>query len=250
MDYSEQVLVIKVGSTLPKLRTKKGDFEDWILEGMGLDVGRTRVLDVRAGASLPDYRGIAGVVVTGSHDYVTDHRPWSERTAGWLVGLVERDIPVLGICYGHQLLAYALGGRVGDNPNGNEFGTLPIQLTPAAQDDPLLAGFSEPLHVQLSHTQSVLRLPLEARRLASSGMDINQAFVVGERAWGVQFHPEFDAEVVAAYIDADRDILVREGQEPDALIAGCTNTPAGRRILERFGALAMGVAARRAAAKV
>jgi GMP synthase (glutamine-hydrolysing) len=120
------------------------------------------------------------VVITGSHAMVTGHREWSERTARWLRGAVERGIPTLGICYGHQLLAYALGGEVGDNPNGLEAGAVDVHLNGAVQDDALFAGFPSPITGYVGHHQSVLRLPPGARRLASSAMDANQIFVMGE----------------------------------------------------------------------
>lgn len=57
---------------------------------------------------------------------VTDHGPWSEYTAMWLRETVEQHTPVLGTCYGHQMLAYALGGEVGNNPHGYETGTVNV----------------------------------------------------------------------------------------------------------------------------
>jgi GMP synthase (glutamine-hydrolysing) len=230
----EQILILKTGITLPKLRSRRGDFEHWILAGMRVDGGRNRVIDVQNGSALPDYEGISGVVITGSHDRVTDHQDWSERTAEWLPGAVERQIPILGICYGHQLLAYALGGQVMDNPHGLEFGTVELHLRENARDDPLFAGFSTPMRVHVSHFQSVVELPEGAKLLASSGMDPHQAFVVGESAWGVQFHPEFDAEIVVEYIHSLRDELLAGNQDPDHLVATCVETPRSRGILRRF----------------
>jgi GMP synthase (glutamine-hydrolysing) len=232
----ERLLIIKTGETLPSLLRWRGDFEDWILSGMGVRVGDVTVLDVRGGSRLPKYGGVRGVVITGSHDSVTEHSDWSERTAGWLPGVVERRIPLLGICYGHQLLAYALGGEVGDNPNGREFGTLEIELTEAAGKDELL-GLPNPLRMQLCHTQAVLRLPDGATRLASSELDPNQAFVAGERAWGVQFHPEFDAEITRAYIRHYRQELTAEEQDVNKLLTGCHDTAWGPMILQRFAAI-------------
>jgi GMP synthase (glutamine-hydrolysing) len=168
---------------------------------------------------------------------VTTHEDWSERVAAWLPGLVEREIPLLGICYGHQLLAYAMGGEVGDNPNGLEFGTVEVQLEEEAARDLLLTGFGTSIRVHLSHTQSVLRLPERAQRLASSGMDRNQAYVIGNAAWGVQFHPEFDADIVRAYIAQFKEQLHKEGKNPQQLAANCTDTPVGPQILRRFRAI-------------
>jgi GMP synthase (glutamine-hydrolysing) len=231
-----ELLIIKTGETLPPLLGRRGDFEDWILSGMGVGADDVMVINVREGSRLPEYGGIRGVVITGSHDSVTEHFDWSERTAEWLPGAVERGIPLLGICYGHQLLAYALGGEVGDNPSGREFGTLEIELEEAAAKDELL-DLPNPLKMQLCHTQAVLKLPDGATRLASSRLDPNQAFVVGNRAWGVQFHPEFDAEITKTYIQHYRRELIAEGQGVDALLAGCHDTAWGHMTLKRFAAV-------------
>jgi GMP synthase (glutamine-hydrolysing) len=230
----EQILILKVGTTLPTLRSRRGDFEHWILTGLQVHVARTRILDVRNGSALPDYEGISGVVITGSHDRVTDHQKWSERTAEWLSGAVERRIPILGICYGHQLLAYALGGQVADNPDGLEFGTVEVHLNENARDDPLFGGLPTPVRAHVSHSQSVLELPAGARLLASSALDPHQAFVVGKSAWGVQFHPEFDTGIVVEYIRSFRDDLLAGNQDPDHLMATCVETPRSRGILKRF----------------
>src|SRR3546814_6485680 len=93
--------------------------------------------------------------------------------------------------YGHQLLAHALGGEVGDNPNGRKMGTVAVDLLPAAADDPLFTGLPDRFLAQATHQQSVLRAPEGATVLARSDHDDCHAFRWGEAAWGVQFHPEF-----------------------------------------------------------
>ena len=137
-----KILIVKTGSTLPELQARRGDFEDWTLARLGVDAAR--VVDVTRGERLPDATGFGGVVVTGSHDMVTEHLPWSERTAEWLAGAVARQVPTLAICYGHQLLAYALGGDVNDNPQGAEYGTVEVALAPEAAADPLLVALDRP----------------------------------------------------------------------------------------------------------
>jgi GMP synthase (glutamine-hydrolysing) len=228
------MVIAKVGSTMPELAAVKGDFEDWILIGLNMRKEEALILDVRNGTLLPFHEEVAGIVVTGSHSMVTEHHNWSERTAEWLARCVEEGIPILGICYGHQLLAYALGGEVGDNPHGREFGTIDVHLEQEAHEDALLAGLPATIKVHVSHTQSVLRLPPQARRLAYSDRDSNQAFVVRDCMWGVQFHPEFDAAIVREYINSHRQVLTQEGQDPEGLIAQSTDTPYGSAILKRF----------------
>ncbi|WP_251265687.1 glutamine amidotransferase-related protein, partial [Enterobacter hormaechei] len=76
----------------------------------GLEEHQTVVVDVEHGGALPDPHAFAGVLVTGSAAFVTDHAEWSERSAAWLRQTAHAGLPVFGICYGHQLLAHALGG--------------------------------------------------------------------------------------------------------------------------------------------
>jgi len=233
----KRVLIVKMGGTLPELRAQRGDYEAWIAAGMGLAPRDVDVVEVANGASLPDPEAPAGVVVTGSSAMVSHREPWSELTGEWLVRAVERGTPVLGICYGHQLLAHALGGEVGRNPRGREIGTVEVRSLATARRDPLLGiwGAAAPAHV--THVESVLALPDGAVRLAESDLDPVQAFAVGERAWGVQFHPEFDADTVRAYLVARTEKVRVEGLDPDALLAEIRETPDAARILPRFAEL-------------
>jgi GMP synthase (glutamine-hydrolysing) len=238
----KNILITKVGRTMPPLASRRGDFEDWILAGMQVDKGQAKVVDVLEGDTPPSYDEISGVVITGSHAMVTDHEDWSEGIADWLPGAIERGIPILGICYGHQLLAYAAGGEVGDNPNGLEVGTVKVHLRTASKDDLLFGPFPNPIRVHASHTQSVLSLPPGAQLLASSAMDPHHAFVLGERAWGVQFHPEFDAEILIEYLRRDSRRLQTQGIDPEMVRRASTDTPYGPQVLKRFAKIVEEVA--------
>jgi GMP synthase (glutamine-hydrolysing) len=232
-----RVLVIKTGSTLPELRPRRGDYEDWIVEGLGLPWERIDLVGVHEGETLPEPGELAGVVMTGSSALVSAREPWSERAGAWLCEALATGTPLLGICYGHQLLAQALGGRVGRNPRGREIGTVAVDLRPAARQDPLLGGLPARLKVQATHVESVLELPPGARLLASSALDPHQAFACGERAWGVQFHPEFDAEVVRTYLEVRREEIRGEGIDPESLERAVEESPHGTRLLRRFAEL-------------
>ena len=179
----------------------------------------------------------AGIVITGSHTMVTERRDWSERAAEWLNDAVHARVPVLGICYGHQLLAHALGGEVADNPKGREFGTVEVSLSETMRDDALLGGLPRQIRVHVGHTQSVLRLPEGAVRLASNPWDINQAVRFGPAAWGVQFHPEFDAEIIREYVGHYRGLLSAEGQDTERILSCVVDEPAGKQVLRKFAAL-------------
>jgi GMP synthase (glutamine-hydrolysing) len=238
------VTILKTGSTFAALARRAGDFEDWILSALGLPAERVRVIDARTVAALPPAARTGAVVVTGSPEMVTDEPAWSLAAAAWLRGLVENGVPVLGICYGHQLLARALGGDVGWSPRGREIGTVRVRVLESARHDALLGALPPRFPAYVSHSQTVLRLPPGAKRLARSEAEPNQAFRVGERAWGVQFHPEFSETVMRAYIEHHREELAAEGADANALLSAVAPSPAAR-LLGRFAELTGFPAARR-----
>ena len=235
-----RLIVVKTGTTLPGLRERRGDYEDWIVAGLGLPWERVQVVAVHEGVALPDPDGVSGAVVTGSPAMVSQREPWSESAAGWLRDAAEAGTPLLGICYGHQLLAHGLGGRVGPNPQGREMGTVRAELRPTGQVDPLLGSLPPVLRVQATHLEAVLELPPGARLLGSSPADPHHVFAWGERAWGVQFHPEFDADVMRAYLEARRQVIRAEGIDPEPLERGVAESPHGTRLLRRFAELLRG----------
>ncbi|MEQ8456843.1 MAG: glutamine amidotransferase [Sandaracinaceae bacterium] len=226
------VLIVKTGSTMPHLSAERGDYEDWIADG--LSVPDVRTVAVEAGEALPDPETLRGVVVTGSSALVTDRLEWSERTGAWLRAAVDAEIPMLCICYGHQLLADTLGGTVGANRKGREIGAIDVTLNEAGRADPLFEGLPETLRVSSSHRQQVLALPEGAVALGHNEMDPHQAYRLGARVWGVQFHPEWDDGVIRAYLEARREILREEGLDPEALLDRVAPSAHGERILENF----------------
>jgi GMP synthase (glutamine-hydrolysing) len=231
------LLIVKAGETYADMAARFGDFEDWISTSLDRSAAAIETVRPFAGEALPEPTSLGGIIITGSHDMVTDRHPWSEMTAAWIKRAVESDIPLLGICYGHQLLAHAMGGLVADNPNGKEIGTVAVSLTGQGRRDRLLGAMPVRFAAQACHSQSVLQLPDGAVRLAASAMDAHHAFAVGRQSWGVQFHPEFDSEVMRAYIrrlGADREI--REG-DFRARLAGVRDTPVSRALLRKFAGL-------------
>jgi GMP synthase (glutamine-hydrolysing) len=229
-----RVLIVKTGRTLPRLLARRGDSDAWIAAAMGLDLASVDVVPVFEGAPLPDPGDVAGVVITGSPAMVSDRAPWSVRTAAWLERAVADATPVFGICYGHQLLADALGGRAGPNPLGREMGTVEIELLPAAAEDPLFAGVPGRIRAHTTHLETVLELPAGARVLARSEADSYHAVAFAPRAWGVQFHPEFDADVMRGYLTERCGVLRAEGRDPDALLRDTQECEESTALLRRF----------------
>ncbi|MBY4677487.1 glutamine amidotransferase [Marinobacterium arenosum] len=232
-----RLLLLKTGASFDQVIAEQGDFEQLFAAGLvGSDVELV-VWDARSDQPLPVLDDIQGVLITGSHAMVTDREPWSERLQPWLRQLAEQRMPLLGVCYGHQLLAQALGGEAGNHPRGPEVGTVEIRLTEAGRQDPLFAGLPERFPVHVTHTQSALQLPPGAEVLARNDYEPYQAFRLGDSVWGVQFHPEFNAAVTRVYLAQQAERLAELGQDPDGLQAQVTETAHSGSLLGRFAEL-------------
>lgn len=231
-----KMVILKTGSTYPTIKEQFGDFDEWFLRGLSPELDIT-VLNAEAGELPGDPTDWDGIVVTGSPAMVSDQEPWSEKAAEWLAQAVDQAVPVLGVCYGHQLLAHALDGEVGYHPKGRESGTQRVELLASAQDDPLFGGMPSIFNAQLTHKQSVLRLPPGAVLLGHNEFEPHQAFRVGKCAWGVQFHPEFSDAVMRAYLGVQAPDLESEGFDSQAMIDSVTRAPEASGLLERFSAL-------------
>ena len=232
----EQILIVRTGGTFPEYAEKHKDFEHWTVQGMGLADGDWQCVNVRAGEILPDPERFAGAVITGSHDMVTDDTAWIRHAGDWVVRAVDANLPLLGICFGHQLMANALGGRADFHPDGVEIGTADIVLTDEGRRDALLGGLPPVFKGHVTHAQSALEIPPGAVLTATGSYDPHQGFRVGEHAWGVQFHPEFGADAIRYYIDQRESSLREEGRDVAAIRATVCDTPESASLLRRFTA--------------
>jgi GMP synthase (glutamine-hydrolysing) len=234
----QPILIVKLGSTISWLAAQKGDFEDWIRDGLGIPGQLVAVVDAQR-QPLPEPGDFCGTVLTGAHEMVTDRADWSRRAAEWTLRAIETDVPVLGICFGHQLLADALGGKVDYHPRGQESGTVEIVLHEAGRQDPLFERVPPRFAAQACHAQTVLELPPGAVPLAYNEHEPHHAFSIGRRVWGVQFHPEFDRETMNAYLCESAEELRAEGQDPERLVQSTIDTPEAAGLLAQFGRIVM-----------
>lgn len=191
-------------------------------------------IDVRSveEPTYPDPRSVSGIIVSGSPARLPDQEPWMMMTEDALRIAVRLGTPIFGICFGHQLLGEALGGKVTANPNGREIGT--VDLTKRA-DDPLFDGLEEEPHVVMTHLDSVVVKPPSATVIQSTELDAHAALRYTENVWSVQYHPEMDAEIVGHYLEHRREDIVAEGIDVEAALGARRNTGYGKALLSRFG---------------
>jgi len=191
-----------------------GLIED-MLEGRGFPF---RVIDVFEEGVPLSAAGFSGLVSMGGPMSVNDGTAEIAKEKELLLEAMERNIPILGVCFGAQIIASALGARVyaGDQP---EVGWGQVTLTQNGITDPLMAGVDHVLPVLHWHGDT-FDLPEGAVNLASSEKFQNQAFRVGSNTYGLQFHLEVDEEMVREWLEKDREEESSIVSEPDTLLKG------------------------------
>ncbi len=231
----KKIVIVKTGDTFPDVVKAHGDFEQLIASGLMRGSHELLVVNAAAHEKLPDLSDINGVVISGSHAMVTQDLDWSLALEGWVRQLIEKGIPLLGVCYGHQLMARAMGGRVDFHPRGIEIGTVDVECLDEAAEDPLFKNLPTSFKAHVFHSQSVIQLPPSAVVLAKNDFEPHHAFRIGPVAWGVQFHPEADKGVTQGYIENLAGDVRSSGRDPLALIRDLDHTPHASSILKTFG---------------
>jgi GMP synthase (glutamine-hydrolysing) len=148
-----------------------------------------------------------GVLVFGGamHADQDEHHPWLLEENFFLERLLDLHIPVLGICLGAQLLAKAAHASVGP-AREFEIGWLPVELTPVGVDDPVLGRLPATFDAFQWHYYEH-GIPAGGVELARNSV-CTQAFRLGDRAWGVQFHPEVTLAQVESWISEEKGLPV------------------------------------------
>ena len=176
-----------------------------------------RVWDALGGEPPPPFDEVGGVVVFGS-TYNVEHaadQPFIGRVGTYMGEAIERSTPVLGVCFGAQLLAWTLGAGIERAP-AKEVGFEPLRPTSHAAEDRLLSHYGDGDRVFQWHMDTYA-LPEGAILLAEGDQVRHQAFRVGDLAWGVQFHFEIDAPELEQWLDAfakEGDLLAAWGKTP------------------------------------
>jgi len=234
-------MLLQLGEAPESMPSELGGYQRWFEHAWD---GPLRLVDGRPGmgvGKLPDPRDFAGIVVSGSPATLASAAtaPWIDAAAELVRRAHDVGTPLLGVCFGHQLIGHAFGGRVVANPWGWEVGTRDVQLTDEGRRDPLFAGLPARLRVNLTHRDIIdpASCPSGLRVLAHNDAAALQAVAVGSHTWGVQFHPEVSAAIMRGYIDARRPVLA--DRDCDALHARSADCPDAVAILRNFRAMVL-----------
>jgi GMP synthase (glutamine-hydrolysing) len=216
-------------------------FGTWLEEAScALDVCRPW-----AGDELPEPTAYDALLVLGGEmgAYDDDLHPWLAPVKQAVRDAAEVGLPTLGICLGHQLAAVALGGTVARNPRGQAVGVLETGWTAAAADDPLMGGHVGRERGIQWNNDIVTVPPPGATVLATTPDGDLQVAMLAPTEWGVQLHPEADAEIVRAWAEGDRADHLERGIDTDAALAEIDAArdeldESWRPLAERFAVLA------------
>jgi len=210
------------------------------------------VLRPHAGDPLPDtLDGYLALIVLGGDQsaYAGEDgqpgAPWFPALEGLLRKAVRAHLPTLGVCLGAQLLASAHGGLAERSTSGPEIGPGLVARRDAADNDPLFKYVPLIPDVVQWHSDEITELPIGAVLLAASSRYPHQAFRLGDRAWGLQFHIECDVDMIAAWADSDAAVIDELGYDADVVVAATADILADveevwQPFAARFAALALG----------
>ncbi len=145
-----------------------------------------------------------------------DEHPFIHAVADLTREAVERRVPCLGVCFGAQLLAWALGGEVEKSPV-REVGFEPLRPLDPAQGDALVSHYADG-DLAFQWHMDTFTLPDDSTLLVSGDGVLHQAYRVGDRTWGIQFHLEIDRAEIELWLDEygkDGDLLADWGKSPE-----------------------------------
>jgi len=196
--------ILQTGHAPEELLARLGDYADIferMLAGSGFDFDTYNVVDMEFPAGPDD---ADGWLITGSKHGAYEEHPWIAPLEMLIQDIHARKVPLVGVCFGHQIIAQALGGKVVKFPGGWSVGRTEYMLNGA------------PVALNAWHQDQVVELPQDARVLGSSGFCENAFLAYGDHIWTVQPHPEFGPDFIDGLIQGRGKGVVPEEQLREA----------------------------------
>ena len=184
----------------------------------------------------PELDEVKAIVIAGSGDNsLTISHPWFESLTEYIRKAIDRHIPVLGVCFGHQFLALLYGAKIVQDPAQKEIGCVSVKINQLGLSDPLLKGMGENFYTIAGHNDSVINVPTELEVLASTERCPIQMFKInGSFAYGVQFHPELSKSDYEKRLAFYRDLYVDKEFNFDELLMEGDSPTTGDQVLKNF----------------
>jgi len=204
--------LIQCGHVHPDLVPTLGDYPQLFADLLGPEGIELTTFDVDHDQFPDDLSGFDGWVISGSASSAYEDLPWIHRTEELLRKLVADQAPMVAVCFGHQLLAQALGGRVAKSSDGWGAGMHRYEFV----GDPLPWMSPAPeggVRIIASHQDQVVELPEGAVVIARTGHCPIAAYTLGSSVFAIQPHPEFTAEVSRGLVERRRDRIGAEASD-------------------------------------
>lgn len=209
-----RILIVQTGSISEPVLSTFGDAEDHFMTNKRKHTCSYETCKVYLGdQKLPTLTEFDGIIFTGSSSMLDEDLPWMRQSIDMVKQALDREIPLLGVCFGHQLLGAACAAAVGPHPAGRHHGSTELTIT---KTDPILPP-REKFYAQISHRDAILGDSPLITVLAQSSYDPYHVIKVGKCAWGVQFHPEWDINISRTYVDMREDMLTEALGEKEYL---------------------------------
>ncbi|MCF8359834.1 MAG: gamma-glutamyl-gamma-aminobutyrate hydrolase family protein [Prolixibacteraceae bacterium] len=193
------ILIIKCGNTYPEIIKRFGNFDDLIIKHSLLPAHTFSIYNIYKGEKLPHPVEFAAAVITGSHYNINQRFDWIKQLQDWVTTARYAHLPLLGICFGHQIIAKALGGTVQKNENGPNIGKATILPDKEQPENPLFKGTGNEFESFVSHGWTV-KTPGPGTNVIARDLKGNIMALQSDNIIGIQFHPEFTESIVKIYL--------------------------------------------------